>query len=39
MQERVAALNGSLDIESAPGEGTVVAIRLRLDDVPGREEY
>lgn len=28
LRERVAALSGSLDIESAPGEGTVVAIRL-----------
>lgn len=32
LQERVAALSGSLDIESAPGEGTVVAIRLPLRD-------
>lgn len=30
LRERVAALNGQLDIESAPGEGTVVAIRLPL---------
>lgn len=30
LRERVAALAGSLDIESAPGEGTVVAIRLPL---------
>jgi signal transduction histidine kinase len=30
LHERVAALSGSLDIESAPGEGTVVAIRLPL---------
>lgn len=28
--ERLAALDGSLEIESAPGEGTVVAIRLPL---------
>ncbi|MDI3212885.1 sensor histidine kinase [Arthrobacter sp. AL12] len=34
LQERVAALSGSLDIESAPGEGTVVAIRLPLGDSP-----
>ncbi len=27
---RVAELNGSLDVESAPGEGTVVAVRLPL---------
>ena len=32
LQERVAALAGSLDIESAPGEGTVVAIRLPLGE-------
>ncbi|XAS67446.1 sensor histidine kinase [Micrococcaceae bacterium Sec5.7] len=31
LRERVSALAGSLDIESAPGEGTVVAIRLPLD--------
>lgn len=30
LRERLAALEGSLDIESAPGEGTVVAIRLPL---------
>jgi signal transduction histidine kinase len=30
LRERVAALAGSLDLESAPGEGTVVAIRLPL---------
>lgn len=34
LRERVAALAGSLDIESAPGEGTVVAIRLPLGDSP-----
>ncbi|WP_347109038.1 sensor histidine kinase [Paenarthrobacter sp. S56] len=28
LRERLAALDGSLDIESAPGEGTVVAVRL-----------
>ncbi|WP_240630193.1 sensor histidine kinase [Specibacter cremeus] len=28
LAERVAALDGTLDVESAPGEGTVVAIRL-----------
>lgn len=38
LQERVAALKGSLELESAPGEGTVVAVRLPLDDTPGREE-
>jgi len=31
LRERVTALNGSLAVESAPGEGTVVAIRLPLD--------
>ncbi|QCB96065.1 sensor histidine kinase [Arthrobacter sp. PAMC25564] len=30
LRERVAALAGRMDIESAPGEGTVVAIRLPL---------
>lgn len=30
LRQRVAAQNGSLEIESAPGEGTVVAIRLPL---------
>ncbi len=30
LRERVAALAGTLDIESAPGEGTAVAIRLPL---------
>ncbi|GLU58381.1 hypothetical protein Pure05_11570 [Paenarthrobacter ureafaciens] len=30
LRERVTALNGSLDVESSPGEGTVVAIRLPL---------
>jgi signal transduction histidine kinase len=35
LRERVTALNGSLELESAPGEGTVVAIRLPLDAVPG----
>ncbi|MCW1249298.1 sensor histidine kinase [Acaricomes phytoseiuli] len=30
LQERVAALQGSLDLESAPGEGTVVGISLPL---------
>lgn len=34
LQERVNALSGSLDLESAPGEGTVVAIRLPLGDTP-----
>lgn len=34
LRERVNALNGSLAVESAPGEGTVVAIRLPLDGGP-----
>ena len=34
LRERVAALHGLLDIESAPGEGTVVAIRLPLAATP-----
>jgi signal transduction histidine kinase len=38
LQERVTALHGSLDIESAPGEGTVVAIRLPLADPPAGDE-
>ncbi|MGO4187852.1 sensor histidine kinase [Pseudarthrobacter sp. TAF60_1] len=32
---RVAELDGSLEVESAPGEGTVVAVRLPLTGVPG----
>ena len=31
LRERVAALRGTLSVESAPGEGTVVALRLPLD--------
>jgi signal transduction histidine kinase len=34
LRERVTALSGTLDIESAPGEGTVVAIRLPLVESP-----
>lgn len=30
LRERLAALDGSLEIESAPGEGTVVAVRMPL---------
>ncbi|MFC5099091.1 ATP-binding protein [Amycolatopsis plumensis] len=30
LRERLAALNGTLDVESARGEGTVVAVRLPL---------
>ncbi|WP_081459872.1 sensor histidine kinase [Pseudarthrobacter phenanthrenivorans] len=36
LQERVEALRGTLDLESAPGEGTVVAIRLPLDEAAAR---
>ena len=35
LRERVAALHGQLDVESAPGEGTVVAIRLPLGEASG----
>jgi signal transduction histidine kinase len=38
LQQRVKALNGSLDLESAPGEGTVVAVRLPLDETSEKEE-
>ncbi len=38
LQQRVTALNGSLELESAPGEGTVVAVRLPLEDMPEMEE-
>lgn len=47
LRDRVAALSGTLDVESAPGEGTVVAIRLPLDGsilpsgssrAPGKDE-
>ena len=37
LRERVAARNGRLDLESAPGEGTVVAIRLPLRTGAGKE--
>jgi signal transduction histidine kinase len=35
LRDRVAALHGRLDVESVPGEGTVVAIRLPLGDAAG----
>ncbi|WP_427006151.1 sensor histidine kinase [Pseudarthrobacter sp. H2] len=38
LQERVTELQGSLELESAHGEGIVVAIRLPLHDVPERKE-
>ena len=34
LQERVTALKGFFQIESVPGEGTVVAVRLPLGDAP-----
>lgn len=37
LRDRVAALGGSLAVESAPGEGTVVAIRLPLAGAAGPE--
>ncbi|MEV7648152.1 sensor histidine kinase [Arthrobacter sp. NPDC089319] len=37
LAERAAALGGTMAVESAPGEGTVVAVRLPLP-VSGREE-
>ncbi|MFP5366789.1 MAG: sensor histidine kinase [Actinomycetes bacterium] len=36
LRQRVEALRGTLDLESAPGEGTVVAIRLPLDEAAAR---
>jgi len=38
LSERVAALDGSLAVESAPGEGTVVAIRLPVEELPVEEQ-
>lgn len=40
LQQRVNSLHGSLELEAAPGEGAVVAIRLPLDDtsVGGSDE-
>jgi signal transduction histidine kinase len=38
LRERVTALNGSLAVESAPGEGTVVAIRLPVEELPVEEQ-
>jgi len=38
LRERLSALGGSLDVESAPGEGTVVAIRLPLPERDGLSE-
>ncbi|WP_430297388.1 sensor histidine kinase [Sinomonas sp. B1-1] len=38
LQQRVQELDGSLDLESAPGEGTVVAVRLPLREAAGRTE-
>jgi len=38
LRERVTALNGSLAVESAPGEGTVVAIRLPVAELPVEDQ-
>ncbi|TQJ59495.1 signal transduction histidine kinase [Arthrobacter sp. SLBN-83] len=38
LSERVAALDGSLAVESAPGEGTVVAIRLPVEELSVEEQ-
>ena len=38
LRDRVAALAGTLDVESAPGDGTVVAIRLPLEGGPSPAE-
>ncbi|HEY1155447.1 MAG TPA: ATP-binding protein, partial [Arthrobacter sp.] len=38
LRERVTALNGSLAVESAPGEGTVVAIRLPVEELTVEEQ-
>lgn len=35
LRERVEALSGSLELETAPGDGTVVVIRLPLDHAGG----
>ncbi len=32
MRERLAAVHGSLEIETRPGEGTTLIIRVALDD-------
>ena len=37
MRERVAALDGVLDIDSAPGEGTRINVRIPLSALPGTE--
>ena len=37
LRERVTDLRGSLSVESAPGEGTVVAVRLPLDSGASNE--
>ena len=38
MRERVASLSGTFDIESAPGEGTTVFVRLPILADPGARE-
>lgn len=37
MRERAENIRGELRVESAPGEGTVVTLRLALDDAPAGE--
>lgn len=37
MRERVAALQGVLDIDSAPGEGTRITVQLPMRALPGTE--
>jgi signal transduction histidine kinase len=38
MRERVEQLGGSLTVETAPGEGTAIAVELRNGKVPGTIE-
>ncbi|MGG5172379.1 sensor histidine kinase [Pseudarthrobacter sp. J1738] len=37
LRERAKALGGTLNVESSPGEGTVIAVRLPLVDGPAEE--
>ena len=37
MRERVAALQGVLDVDSAPGEGTRISVQLPLSSLSARE--
>jgi nitrate/nitrite-specific signal transduction histidine kinase len=38
MRERVSRLNGTLDIESAPGQGTCVQVSVADHGPPARRE-